>query len=280
MVLVASALLVAAQIFPHSLTLSMRHVLRRVGGVVGGVGGTILFAGMVGALSTRAYMRWLAVAGAVVALAGVAGFGYAYPYQWGVGQDLSIPVILVVTAGFTMLIGATFAATVSNLILRQRVREDLREELGREPTDEEVARDVEEALAQYTWGGMKKTKDRDRSRKIAVKEEPAQALEVHGWKTVESEDVDVGSLDRSLDQLKAFRGGAEQTGELEEGGSVGTNSAALTQLRQDKAEAEAKRPWNRFKARVANVGQAIRDRVGRGDDEETAEGEDGGDAEP
>lgn len=264
LLLAAAVLFVVAQVFPHTFDLSMRFVLRHVGGITGGVGATLLFVGIVAALSTRPYMRWLAIAGAVVSLVGVAGFGYAYPHHWGIGQDLSIPVIVTLTVGFAVMIGATFASTVSNLILRQRIRAELRDELGREPTDEEVRRDVEEALAMYdyTWGGTRV----DRTKGLRISEEHVDQLEVHGWKFQESEDADTAGLDRSTQMLTALRGGVEKEGELELGG-VDQKGAALKRLREGKAEAEANRPWNRFKAWLGRLWARLKAAIGIGETE-------------
>lgn len=254
--LIAAAVLVAAQLFPETFTLSMRFVLRHVGGVIGGIGATALFAGIVAALSTRAYMRWLAAVGGVIAVAGVAGFGYAYPYHWGVGQDLSVPVILVLTAGFTLLVGSTFAAVVSNLILRQRIRKELREDLGREPTDAEVERDVQEALSQYTfnWGGVRE----DNTKGLTFTEEPLEGYQVHGWRPNRDEELDdYGSLERSTSTLLKFRGGAQHQGDIALDG-VDQKGAALADLRRQKAQATANRPVNRLRSWLAHLWARIK----------------------
>lgn len=245
LLLASAVILVTAQLFPYTFELSMRFVLRHAGGVIGGVGATALFVGIVAALSTRPYMRWLAAAGGFVALAGTAGFAYAYPYHWGVGQDLSVPVILTLTAGFTLLVGSTFAAVVSNLILRQRIRAKLRDELGREPTDEEVERDVERALAdyEYTWGGVAK----DTTKGLRIREESFEGYEMHGWKFQDEELDDSLSIAQSTQMLTQLRGGVERQGTIALDG-VDQKGAALAHLRQEKAKEEAARPINRLKA--------------------------------
>lgn len=263
--LASAAVLVYAQLFPATFDLSMRFVLRHVGGVVAGLGAVMLFTGLVAALSTRPYMRVLAAVGAVVSLAGVAGFGYAYPWRWGVGADLSVPVIVVLTVGFAVLVAATFAAVVSNLILRQRVRQQLREDLGREPTDEEVARDIEEAMERYryTWGGVRE----DTTRGLTIDTEPAEGFVVTNWKlSRDVEDDDLPSALRSTSTLLAFRGLSSKEGELDVG-SMDTDAASLVALRQEKASAEANRWTRRLRAWLARRWAQILRALGRAPDE-------------
>lgn len=252
LVLAGAVLLVAAQWYPPTLELSMRYTLRQIGGLTAGLGVVVLFLGLLAALYTKRYMRWLGLAGGCVTVAGLAGFAWAYPFNWGVpGQpDWSGPVALTLLSGATTLIAATFAAMVSNMVLRMRVRGALRDEFGREPTDEEVNRDIDEALRRhrYTWGGIVERADHG----LRFRDEPIPPeFLAMGWKERKHESG-TEALDASQRMLNAFRGGRMRTGELDQG-KLDASAGMLRRLRDEKAAAEARKPWNRFKTWLRRV---------------------------
>jgi hypothetical protein len=224
--------LAAGQLFPWTAEVSTRYVLRHVGGVALGVGATGLLLGLVAGLMPEGWIRWTAAAGAVVSLVGVGGFAYAYPTRWGVGADLSLPVVAVLLAGYTLLAGSAIASVAANLVLRERARDRLREKLDREPTDAEVAADVEEALrdSSWTWGGVEE--DPSKPLEVASAQESAD-VELHGWKLkLDLEEEDGGRLDESVSALSAMRGGNEQTGE----GQFDDADSKVQRLAQVQAE--------------------------------------------
>ncbi|MGQ0536328.1 MAG: DUF7139 domain-containing protein [Methanobacteriota archaeon] len=251
LVLAAVALLVFGQTYPATRDLqTTRYFLREAGGAVAGAGTIVLFLGKLFALYTKRYMRLLGYAGALVSVVGVGGFLWAYPAHWGVPgvEDRSVPVAIVLTAGLALLVSATFAASVANLVLRSRVRGALWDTLGREPTDEEIDRDIEDALRKhrYTWGGIAVHQG---EKGIRFKDEPIpREWEEIRWKLGREFDAtDTRAFDAAKRQLDAFRGGRMRTGDLDLAG-LDTNADSLRALRAALAAKEADRPWNRFKA--------------------------------
>ncbi|HVL87138.1 MAG TPA: hypothetical protein VM681_03885 [Candidatus Thermoplasmatota archaeon] len=252
LVLAALALVAWGQAYPADASQSMmRYWMRQTAGIAGGLGVCALFLGMLSALYTRAYMRWLGLAASATALAGVLGFAYAYPFAWGVpGQtDWSIPVSLALGVSLAVLIGTTFAAVASNVILRTQARGRLRAELGREPTDDEIERDIDDALRRYrfTWGGL--AEGQDASRGLRIRDDPLPPeWQAMGWKLGRDEErADTTALDAAHRQLDAFRGGRLRHGELALG-NLDASANALQALRAERSAKEAARPWNRFKA--------------------------------
>lgn len=245
--------LAAGQLFPWTAGMSTRYALRQVGGTVLGIGATGLLLGVVSALIPKGWIRWTAAAGALVSLAGVAGFAYAYPTRWGVGSDLSLPVIALLLAGYGMLAGAALASLAANLVLRERARERLREQLDREPTDAEVARDVEEALrgSAWTWGGVQE--DTSKPLNVASVEDADEKVELHGWKLKLDMEEDSARLDDSVTQLAALRGGQQQTGDAELG-DADSKSQRLAEIQaQGPPEPATKGRWARLRDWVGEL---------------------------
>lgn len=246
--------LAAGQLYPWTVDVSMRYMLRHVGGIALGIGATGLLLGTVSALIPEGWIRWTAAAGAVVSLGGVGGFAYAYPTRWGVGDDLSLPVVGVLLVGYGLLAGSTLAALAANLVLRQRARDKLRQELDREPTDAEVARDVEEALrdSAWTWGGVRE--DETKPLRVAAPSDTEEDVEVHGWKLkMDLEEEDGGRMDESVTQLAAMRGGQMQTGDAE----LGDADSKVQRLAEVKAQGPPDSPtkgrWDRFRDWVGGL---------------------------
>lgn len=244
--------LAAGQLYPAFGASSPRYLLRLVGGTVLGIGATSFLLGVVSALIPRGWIRWTAAAGALVSLAGVAGYTYAYPMRWGINEDLSLPVIALLLVGYGLLAGATLASLAANLVLRERAREDLRRKLDREPTDAEVARDVEEALqdSAWTWGGVRE--DDSKPLDVAGASDTAD-VELHGWKLKLDMEEDSASLDDSVTRLSAMRGGQQQTGDAELG-DADSKSQRLAEIKaQGPPEPATKGRWARLRDWVGEL---------------------------
>lgn len=219
--------------------------LREVGGVLGGLGLLTLMWGMLIGLPGHRMLRAIGLTGIVVGVVGLVAFVWAYPQNWGKPgvTDHTVPVLATYVAGVVLLVAATFAALVSDFVLRMQVRSRLRRELGREPTDSEIQADIDYALRRHkvTWGGMAE----DSGRGLRFKAEPLPGdwqavMPRFGRESVASGDR-AHAVDQAVDALTNFRGGRVRTGELPEAG-LGDAATALKALNAAKAAAP-KRSW-------------------------------------
>jgi hypothetical protein len=220
--------------------------LRELGGVLGGLGLLVLLWGILAGLPSARLFRRAGSLGAVVGLLGLAAFAWAYPQNWGKldAPDHSVTVMATYTAGVVLLVGATFAALVADFVLRMQVRGRLRTELGREPTDEEIQRDIDEAMRKHrvTWGGV--VADEGTGLRVKVESLPSEWAAIMpkiGRETVASGER-VTAVDNAVDKLLEFRGGRNRTGAMPEAG-VGDAANALRALRAAQPERRAKRGW-------------------------------------
>lgn len=219
--------------------------LRELGAMLAGAGLLVLLWGILAGLPPHRTLRVLGLGGLVIGCLGLAAFSWAYPQNWGKPglTDHTVTVLGTYVAGLVLIVAATFAALVSDFVLRMQARSRLRGELGREPTDDEIQRDIDEALRRHkvTWGGLSE----DHGKGIIVK---AEALP-SDWKIVAprfgKETVASGeradAVSSAVDALTNFRGGRQRTGEIAEGESAGA-ADALRALRSAQAVAP-KRSW-------------------------------------
>jgi hypothetical protein len=223
--------------------------LRRLGGVLGGAGLLTLLFGILAGLPANRWLRGLGVLGVLLGSGALALFAWAYPDQWSKvdAPDWSVPVIALYTLGAAMLVGAAFAALVADFVLRWQTRARLQQELGREPTDEEIRRDIEEAWRRHkvSWGGVAMVEGKG----LTVKVEPLPAEYLVGrgkvGKQLEVSGDRAAAVDSAVGQLSQFRGGRMRTGELPEGGMQDA-ALALRSLRQERAAAPKPGLWARL----------------------------------
>lgn len=219
--------------------------LRELGGVLGGLGVLVLLWGILAGLPQHRLLRVLGLGGVVIGLIGLAAFVWAYPQNWGKPgvTDHTVTVLGTVVAGVVLLVGATFAALVSDFVLRMQVRGRLRGELGREPTDEEIQRDIDEAMRRHkvTWGGLSE----DHTKGLKFRAEPLpgdwKVYAPRFGKEVVASGERADAVSTAVDSLTNFRGGRQRTGEIAEGSSAGA-ADALRALRAAQAIAP-KRSW-------------------------------------
>lgn len=228
------------------------YPLRELGGLLGGAGLLVLMWGILTGLPAGRAARAIGVTGVAAGLLGMAAFAWAYPEQWGrIGVvDQTVPVLATYVAGLVMLVAATFGALVADFVLRMQTRARLRDELGREPTDEEIQRDIDEAMRKHkvTWGGV--VEDTTRGIKVKVEALPP------GWtvsmprigREVEAKRESVNAVDVAVDNLVKFRGGRVRTDELPEGG-LGDAAGALQSLKVARETAPKLTWWQRLFAK-------------------------------
>jgi hypothetical protein len=228
------------------------YPVRRLGGVLGGVGLLMLMWGILAGLPSHRTLRVIGLFGAVIGGIGIAAFAWAYPQNWGRPRvdDHTVTVLATYVLGLVLLVAATFASLVADFVLRMQVRSKLRGELGRDPTDEEIQRDIDEAWRRHkvTWGGT--VADTGRGIKVKVEDLPADwaALPRIG-REVYAGGERATAVDTAVDQLTNFRGGRQRKSELPEAG-LGDSAGALKALRTARAEAPKPSFWDRLLRRA------------------------------
>lgn len=214
--------------------------LRELGAVLGGSGLLVLLWGILLGLPAHQSLRALGVGGVAIAAVGIAAFVGAYPQNWGrLGvTDHIVPVLATYVTGLVILVAATFASLVADFVLRMQVRGRLRGELGREPTDDEIRRDIDEAMRRHkvTWGGV--VADTGKGIRVKAEDLPSDwqvVMPKVGRETIASGER-AAQLDLAVDKLLDFRGGRQRRGELPESG-VGDAADALRAMRTAKESA-------------------------------------------
>jgi hypothetical protein len=219
--------------------------LRELGGVLGGLGAMLLMWGIQAGLPAHRALRVIGLFGAGIGALGLAAFVWAYPEQWGrPGRpDQVVPVMATYVTGLVLMVAATFGALVADFVLRMQVRGRLRGELGRDPTDDEIQRDIDEALRRHkvTWGGLMPVEGKGLKVKVeAVPAEWADLMPKIGRETIASGER-VAPLNDAVDSLVKFRGGRNKTSDTAEAG-LGDAAGALAALRTARA-VQPKRTW-------------------------------------
>lgn len=219
--------------------------LRELGAVLAGAGLLVLLWGILAGLPPHRTLRIIGLGGLVIGCLGLAAFSWAYPQNWGKPglTDHTVTVLGTYVAGLVLIVAATFAALVSDFVLRMQARSRLRSELGREPTDDEIQRDIDEALRKHkvTWGGL--SEDTTKGLKFRAEALPGDwkvFAPRFGRETVASGER-ADAVSSAVDALTHFRGGRQRSGEIAEGGSADA-AEALRALRTAQAVAP-KRTW-------------------------------------
>ena len=223
------------------------YSVRQIAFAVGALGLPTLFLGVTVLLPVDRRARIGAVVGEVICLVAIAFFTRYYPYQWDVssGPDYSMQGVGIYAVGIVTVVAATFAALVSYHVERvtpaEVVAETSEEDDGPEVTDEDVRRDIDEAMAntEMTWGGVPK----DNTRRIAITDD-AEGLDTTGFEGVEAKShrSSGGGVDAAVAGLQGMRGG-ESARKTARGTGTDDQAAALAQLQEQKrkdAEREEK----------------------------------------
>ncbi|MWG33603.1 DUF7139 domain-containing protein [Halomarina oriensis] len=221
--------------------------LREIAFAVGAAGLPTLFLGVTVLLPLDKRARIGALVGEGFSLAAIALFVWAHPWQWNVnsGVDYSVQGVGLYALGVVTVVAATFAALVSYHVERASpdkvVAEATEEDTGPEVTDEDVRRDIDEAMAntEMTWGGVPK----DNTRRITVNDD-STGLDTSGFEGVEAKSHRSagGSVDAAVAGLQGMRGG-EPARETSRGSGTDDQAAALARLQEEQrkdAEREEK----------------------------------------
>ncbi|MFB6113967.1 MAG: permease [Halodesulfurarchaeum sp.] len=186
----------------------------------------------------RAFLA--AIAGGVICLGAVALFTYAYPYHWNVpGQDYSAMGVLTYAIGGVVLAASTGAALVTNYIQRSgpapadiegvERREDVGETSETTVTDEEVRRDIDEALSssELSWGGVEKSD----SKRLRFHVEEETNIDTSGMDR-QVEETRAESVDHAVDGLRKLRGNEKR---MATGQGTDEQASALKEVKQQAA---------------------------------------------
>lgn len=194
--------------------------------------------GIVVLLPSERRMLYTSIAGAVVTVAAVGGFVYAYPENWHFVRDVDYTVEVVATyaLGLAGLIASTAAALIAHYLeLARRVEtvdvDDEEETDEGSVSDADVREDIDEAMegVELSWGGVEKTEHRQ----LSFSEDDFDEVSVDtsaGTKTVRSSGVDA-----QVDGLKGLKGGETKTTTTQS--TVDDQTAKLKELRE-KQQAE------------------------------------------
>jgi len=184
-----------------------------------------------------------AAGGSAIAIAGLAGFVWAYPYNWAVGPGptYSVQVLFVYGIGLAALLAATGGALVTYHIDRAKPRpgdfeEPADDSESPELSDEDIEEDIDSAMAEVdlTWGGVERDDGTDLKLNTTEAEE---GMDISGL-NVEAERVTRGGVDEQVAGLTTVKGGEKKTDRSES--NVDDQIDQLSKLREQKrAEAAA-----------------------------------------
>lgn len=189
------------------------------------------------------------IAGAVVCLAGLAFFVFAYPFNWasGPGPQYAVQVMFVYGAGLTALLASTGGALVAYHVERARPRpgdiEGVEDGDSEEFTDEDIERDIEEAMegVDITWGGVERHEGTD------LKLNPdMDDIDTSGM-NVEAKRVHKSGVDDQVLSLQGLKGGKAKSDRSTT--TVDDQTSRLQELRQRQQE-EAEQPQETFLERI------------------------------
>lgn len=211
--------------------------LREIAFAAGAFGLPLVLFSVVVLLPADRRAMYVAAAGLVVTIAAIAFFVSVYPSDWNAGADYSLRGVTIYAVGLVSVLASTGAALVSYHIERVSggpgAAEDAETDTGPEVTDEEVQKDIEEAMSntEINWGGVEKVE--------------TERLNITPDAELEGENLDQSSanvhrsksVDEQLSALQGLKGGEDRTDTSD---SVDDQAAALKELReQQRKEAEA-----------------------------------------
>ncbi len=211
--------------------------VRQIAFAAGALGLPIVLSSVVVLLPADQRALYVAGGGLVVTVLAVGFFVAVYPSNWNYGTpDYSPQGVTVYAIGLVSVLSATAAALVSYHVERVEgvAATEGTTESDPEVTDEQVRRDIEEAMesTELTWGGVEKVE--------------TERLRINTDAELEGIDVDQSSaktyrsagVDDAVSGLRGLQGGEHRT-ETSSGG-VDEQMAALQELREkQKGEAEA-----------------------------------------
>ena len=212
--------------------------LREVAFAAGALGLPVVLVSVVVLLPADRRAVYVALGGLAVTVAAIAFFVSVYPNDWNFGADYSLRGVTVYAVGLVSVLAATGSALVGYHIERAGggpapAGGDGDGSEGPEVTDEQVQRDIEEAMSEteVTWGGVEKV-DTERLTITPDSELEGQGLDRSGAKVHRSK-----SVDEQLSALKGMKGGEQRT---DSGSGVDDQADALKELReQQRQESEA-----------------------------------------
>lgn len=228
--------------------------LRQVAIVFASLG---LPAGMVGIVVLLPVSRralYAAGAGIGVCLLAMAFFVAVYPSNWNVqnAADYSAQGIALYAGGLAIVVASTGAALVAHQLERSRPASEGDEQDREGISDEQVARDIDEAMdgVNLSWGGVK----RKEGRKLAV-EMGTEEVDRSSFDSVEATTTRAsgGAVEDAVSNLQGLQGGQK---EQATGDGTDDQAAALAELRERKrAEAMATKesPVERLRTRIAGL---------------------------
>lgn len=191
---------------------------------------------------------YASIGGTAITVLAVAGFAFAYPWDWnGYGADYTIPIVATYAVGLTAVIASTGAALVAHQIERYKPSvapheiEGIEED-GPEPgdeeywSDEEIRQDIEEAMAatDISWGGVEKSENK----KLKLNTETLDSADLSGVNIDPNVKRETGGVDQQVDGLRQMKGGEKKT-TTAENSTVDDQTAALTELKKQKAQGDA-----------------------------------------
>lgn len=227
--------------------------LRQVAIVFASLGLPIGMVGIVVLLPVSRRALYAAGAGIAVCLVAMAFFVAVYPSNWNVQSttDYSAQGIALYASGLAIVVASTGAALVAHQLERAKptpTTGDSREEIS----DERVARDIDEAMADVnlSWGGIK----RKETRKLAV-DTGTETVDRSSFDRVKAPTTRAssGTVDSAVANLQGLQGGQK---ERATGDGTDDQAAALSQLHERKrAETMATKdsPVERLRARIAGL---------------------------
>ena len=177
--------------------------------------------------------------GALVCLGGVAFFWTVYPYNWatGTGPQYAVQVLFVYGVGLASLLAATGGALVAYHIDRARPHpgaiEGLDEDTGESYSDEDIERDIEEAMAdvELSWGGVEKHEGTD------LKITPdTEGMDLSGM-NVAADRVHRSGVDEQVANLQGIKGGDPEAARST--ATVDDQTTQLQELRRRQREEAA-----------------------------------------
>jgi hypothetical protein len=214
--------------------------VREIAFAVGALGLPVTLLGVVVLLPGDDRVRYAGIAGTAITVLAVAFFVTAYPYNWDVGPqaDYSVQGTALYAIGLVTVLGATGSTLVGYHVERaapaERAAEEDDEPTEPSVTDEQVERDIEEAMKQteISWGGIRKSE----TRRITVETDDAD-IDASGFDGVEATTVRSGTdVDDAVANLQGLKGGTERTDRSSSG--VDDQTTALKQLRAEQMATE------------------------------------------
>lgn len=135
----------------------MEFSTREIAGMLGGLAAPLFLGGVMMVLPAAVQVRIAAAVGASITVLGVAMFSYAYPNDWGVGDNLTATVAIVYLLGLGLMLGAMFLTVVRRRRLAPQGMEALNATTNTrsETTTESTAnrRSTEQSSAPTSDGG-------------------------------------------------------------------------------------------------------------------------------